>query len=132
MLEECAKAGPTDAGNYKHPTYPGCLKWVVQSWEKLDTAGVQKAAKRLGMSADSGPEVAGYVNEHFQDVEHSGAEIEASAPGSVENDLPNEDQLRESSSIINRCSVNTTNTFQQSFDSKVIFDRGYPIKNDGK
>ena len=79
MLQECAKAGTTDAGNYKHPTYPDCLKWVVQSWEKLDTAGVRKAAKRLGMSADPGPEVAGYVNEHFQDVEPSGAEIEASA-----------------------------------------------------
>ena len=91
MLQECAKAGTTDAGNYKHPTYPDCLKWVVQSWEKLDTAGVRKAAKRLGMSADPGPEVAGYVNEHLQDVETFGAKIEASAPGSVENDLPNED-----------------------------------------
>ena len=33
MLQECAKAGTTDAWNYKHPkfTYPDCLKWVVQS-----------------------------------------------------------------------------------------------------
>ena len=45
MLEECRKAGPTAAGNYKDPTYPDCLKWVVQSWAKLDTAGVRKAAK---------------------------------------------------------------------------------------
>ena len=64
---------------------------VVQSWAKLDTAGVWKAAKRLGMSADPGPTIPGYVDEHFQNAEPSGVEVEASAPGSVGNDLPNED-----------------------------------------
>ena len=88
MLEECAKSGTTDARNYKLPTYPDCLKWDAQ--EKLDTAGVRKAEKRLGMSVYPGPEVFGYVHEHFQDVEPSGAESKASAPGSVGNDLPNE------------------------------------------
>ena len=92
MLEECRAAGTTSAGNYKHPTYPDCLKWVVQSWAKLDTAGVRKAAKRLGMTADPGPAIPDYVDEHFQDAEPSGAEVfETSAPGSVGNDLPNED-----------------------------------------
>ena len=61
MLEECQAAETTSAGNYKHPTYPDCLKWVVQSWAKLDTAGVRKAAKRLGMTADPGPIIQGYV-----------------------------------------------------------------------
>ena len=84
MLEECQAAGTTFAGNYKHPTYPDCLKWVVQSWAKLDTAGVRKAAKRLGMTADPGPAIPDYA-------EASGAEVEASAPGSVGNDIPNED-----------------------------------------
>ena len=91
MLEECQAAGTTSTGNYKHPTYPDCLKWVVQFWGKLDTAGVRKAAKRLGMTADPGPAIPDYVDEHFQDADPSGAEVEASAPGSVGYDLPNED-----------------------------------------
>ena len=53
--------------------------------------GVRKAAKRLGMIADPGPAIRDYVDEHFQDAEPYGAEVEASAPGSVGNDLPNED-----------------------------------------
>ena len=91
MFEECKKVGTTAAGNYKHPTYPDCLKWVVQSWAKLDTAGVRKTAKRLGMGADPGPIIPGYVDEHFQEPKPSGEEVEGSAPGSVGNDLPNED-----------------------------------------
>ena len=91
MLGECQKAGISAAGNYNSPSYPECLKWVTQSWEKLDTTEVRKAAKRLGMAADPGPEVRGYVDEYFQDVEPSGSEIEVNAPGSVGNDLPNED-----------------------------------------
>ena len=59
--------------------------------QQSDTAGVRKAAKRLGMTADLGPPIPDYVDEHFQDAEPSGAEVEASAPGSVGNDLPNED-----------------------------------------
>ena len=63
----------------------------MDSWAKLDTTGVRKAAKRLGMAADPGPVIPGYVDEHFQDLEPSGEEVEANAPGSVGNDLPNED-----------------------------------------
>ena len=70
---------------------PEVIQGPLQSWAKLDTAGVRKAAKRLGMSADPGPAIPGYVDENFQDAEPSGAEVEASAPGSVGNDLPNED-----------------------------------------
>ena len=47
------------------------LKWVVDSWAKLETTGVRKAAKRLGMTADPGPIILGYVDEHFQDLEPS-------------------------------------------------------------
>ena len=91
MLDECRKAGTTAARNYKHPTYPDCLKWVVQSWAKLDTAGVRKAAKRLGMTADPGTIIQGYVAEHCRDARPSGEEVQASAPGSVGNELSNED-----------------------------------------
>ena len=91
MLEECKNQGTTAASNYKHPSYPDCLKWVADSWAKLDTTGLRKAAKRLGMAADPGPVIPGYVDEHFQDLEPSGEEIEGSAPGSAGNNLPNED-----------------------------------------
>ena len=53
--------------------------------------GSAKAAKRLGMLADPGPVIPGYVDKHFQDLEPSVAEVEAGAPGSIGNDLPNED-----------------------------------------
>ena len=43
------------------------------------------------MSAGPGPAIPGYVDEHFQDLEPAGEEVEASAPGSVGNELPNED-----------------------------------------
>ena len=62
MLEECKKQGTTAAGNYKHPIYPDCLKWVADSWAKLDTTGLRKAAKRLGMAADPGPVIPDYVD----------------------------------------------------------------------
>ena len=91
VLGECKKQGTTSAGNYKHPSYPDCLKWVADSWAKLDTTGVRKTAKRLGMTADPGPVIPGYVGQHFQDLVPSGDEIEGSAPGSVGNDLPHED-----------------------------------------
>ena len=52
---------------------------------------MRKAAKRLGMTADPGPAIPDYVDEHFQDAEPSGAEVEVSATGSVGNDLSNED-----------------------------------------
>ncbi len=64
MLNECQKAGTTAAGNYKHRLYADCLQWVTRSWEKLDTAGVVKKAKKLGMAAEPGPEITGYVDEH--------------------------------------------------------------------
>ena len=57
----------------------------------MSTKSLQKAAKRLGMSVDPGPVIPGYVDKHFQDLEPSGAEVEASAAGSTGNDLPNED-----------------------------------------
>ena len=43
------------------------------------------------MAADPGPEVPGYVSEHFPDLRPSGQEVEVNAPGSVANDLPKED-----------------------------------------
>ena len=72
-------------------SYLSRLPEVGCSILKLDTAGVRKAAERLGMTADPGPAIPDYVDEDFQDAEPSGVEVEASAPGSVGNDLPKED-----------------------------------------
>ena len=49
------------------------------------------AAKRLGMAADPGPEFPGYVSEHFQHLRPRGKKVEVNAPGSLANDLLNED-----------------------------------------
>ena len=80
MLEESKKLGTTDAGNFKHPTYPDCLEWVVKAWNDVNTAGVLKKAKELGMTADPGPEIEGYVDEHFQDAVPVGSEVEVDDP----------------------------------------------------
>ncbi len=90
MLEERQKLGTTDAGNYKHPSYPDCLKWVVDSWAKIKPDGILKAAKRLGMAADPGPAVPGYVDDHFQDPEPEGEVVNVNNPDSIANDLPSE------------------------------------------
>ena len=87
MLKECLKQGTTKVGNYKHPSYPDCLKWVVESWAKIEKKGIVKSAKRLGMRPEPGPVIPGYVNEHFQDLEPRGEMIEMNNPGSVANDL---------------------------------------------
>ena len=76
MLEECEKFGLTFAGNYKHPTYPDCLKWVTEVWDNLATDGVVSKAQELGMSADLGPEIEGFVDEAFEDVQPTGEMVE--------------------------------------------------------
>lgn len=90
MLNECQKSGTTVAGNYKHPLYVDCLQLVTRSWEKLDTAGVVKKANKLGMAAEPGPEITGYVDEHFQDLEPSGGAVEVADPHFA-RDLPAEE-----------------------------------------
>ena len=76
MLEECEKLGLTSAGNYKHPTYPDCLKWVKEVWDDLATDGIVSKAQELGMSADPGPEIPGYVETEFEDVQPNGPMVE--------------------------------------------------------
>ncbi len=90
MLKECKKAGTTAAGNYKQPSYADCLQWVTRSWGKLNTAGVVKKSKQLGMSAELGPEIDGYVDQHFQDLEPAGEVAEVPDP-SFARDLPSEE-----------------------------------------
>ena len=58
----------TPAGNYKSPTPMDCISWVSQAWNDLKTTGVVKKAKELGMTADPGPVVEGYVERSFQDA----------------------------------------------------------------
>ena len=52
----------------------------------MKTAGVVKKAKELGMTADPGPEIEGYVDEHFQDAAPAGSEVEVDDP-EFEQDL---------------------------------------------
>ena len=49
-----------------------------------------KKAKQLGMTADPGPEVEGYVDRHFQDEKPAGQEIEVVDPA-YESNLPPQD-----------------------------------------
>ena len=86
MLQESAKLGTTSAGNFKHPTYPDCMNWVVQAWEDFNKAGTVKKAQKLGMTAELGPEIEGYVDEHFQDLQPSGEEVEVVDPEYEESD----------------------------------------------
>ena len=44
-----------------------CISWVAQAWKELKTASVVKKAKDLGMTADPGPVVEGYVERNFED-----------------------------------------------------------------
>ena len=76
VTRERKVAGTTSAGNFKHPTYPDSMNWVVQAWEDFDKAGIVKKAQKLGMTAEIGPEIEGYVDEHFQDLQPSGEEVE--------------------------------------------------------
>ena len=62
------------AGNYHHPTSTDCNSWVTKAWSGLKMNGVLRKAEGLGMAAAPGPEVEGYVDEAFQDVEPAGEE----------------------------------------------------------
>ena len=44
-------------------------------WRELDTTGVVKAAQRLGMTADPGPEIEGYEDKYFKDYQPNGEVI---------------------------------------------------------
>ena len=57
----------TKAGNYKSPTQMDCISWVARAWKELKTTGVVKKAQELGMTADPGPVVEGYVERNFED-----------------------------------------------------------------
>ena len=76
MLEQCERRGVTPAGNYKSPTRTEINSWVAKAWKNLKMNGVKKAAHRLGMSADPGEPVEGYVPAVFKDVAPRGAEEE--------------------------------------------------------
>ena len=45
--------------------------WVSQAWKHLKTTGVVKKVKELGMTAEPGPVVEGYVERSFQDAASS-------------------------------------------------------------
>ena len=75
MLKNCDRE-ITAAGNFKYATVVECLQWVTESWEGLSMEGVKKKAEELGMAADPGPPVAGYVDQQFIDVQAQGQEID--------------------------------------------------------
>ena len=80
MLNESQKFGTTPAGNYKHPTYPDCLQWASKVWNYLNTEGVVKKAKQLGMCAEPGPEIEGFIDQQFQDEQPIGEVVEVEDP----------------------------------------------------
>ena len=67
-----------------------CLNWVVKSWKDLDTSGVVKKAKELGMTSELGPEIEGFEDGNFQDEQPSGNEVEVLDP-EFEEDINAED-----------------------------------------
>ena len=71
------------------------LVWSFGDCTGRAKGAVGQSCKRLGMTTDPGPIIQGYVDEFFQDARPSGEEVQASAPGSVGKDLPNEDSTRE-------------------------------------
>ena len=80
MLEESEKLGTTSTGNFKHTSYPDCMNWVVQAWKDFDKSGIVKKAQKLGMTPELGPEIEGYVDQHFQDEQPDGEEVEVTDP----------------------------------------------------
>ena len=61
MLQTNDSLGLTAAGNRKHPTLKDVIEWLDTSWNAVSMEGVKKKAKELGMSAEPGPAVEGYV-----------------------------------------------------------------------
>ena len=54
--------------------------WVVQVWKDFDKSGIVKKAQKLGMTPELGPEIEGYVDQHFQDEQPDGEEVEVADP----------------------------------------------------
>ena len=79
MLKMAGEDGLTDSGNYKYPTESDCVAQVSQFWEEIEMDGVKKAAFRLGMTSELGPEIPGYVrNDDIADLQPSGEEVDVS------------------------------------------------------
>ena len=57
----------TPAGNWKKPSRMDCLEWVVRAWEEISSSGNVRKAKELGMTADPGPPIDGYIERKFND-----------------------------------------------------------------
>ena len=76
MINVCESRGITEAGNFRAPTPTDCNQWVVTAWEKVKSEAIIKKAKELGMQAEPGPPVEGYVDEFFEDMQPQGEEEE--------------------------------------------------------
>ena len=71
MIEGCESRGVTPEGNFRHPTPTDCNSWVTKAWSGLSMSGVLRKVEELGMTAAPGPEIEGYADEGFQDVQHA-------------------------------------------------------------
>ena len=91
MLHEKPKLGLTAAGIYKSPTQMDCISWVAQAWKELSAAGVVKKAKDLGMTADPGSAIEGYVERNFNDELPTGEEADVYI-AELEHDLSKEEE----------------------------------------
>ena len=76
MINVCESRGLTEAGNLRAPTPTDCNQWVVNAWAKVKSSSIIKKAKELGMCAEPGPPLEGYVDELFEDIEPHGEEEE--------------------------------------------------------
>ena len=79
MLDNNNELGLTKAKNRRHPELSDVMNWLDESWKGLSMEGVKKKAKELGMFAEPGPPVPGYVDklaENLYKIEEDGSLIE--------------------------------------------------------
>ena len=68
MMEHSDSLGLTAAGNRRHPKLSDVVNWLDEAWKGLSMEGVKKKAKELGMTADPGPVVKGFVDKVADDL----------------------------------------------------------------
>ena len=67
-----------------------CLSWIVKAWEEVGSSGILRKARELGMLADPGPEVDGYVERSFADATPDVAEADVYI-AELERDFENDE-----------------------------------------
>ena len=71
--------------NRRSPKLSDVVNWFDEAWKELSMEGVKKKAKDLGMSAEPGPPVVGFVDKdavELYNIDKNGEELE---PAEVED-----------------------------------------------